>query len=63
MALRNVKIDEKAKTFTITMDLETPRPSSSGKTLIVATTGGGTSSDAIVNGKPVTINVNAYIKP
>ena len=40
-----------------------PRPSSSGKTLIVATSGGNQPTTATVNGKPVTIGLNAYIKP
>jgi len=38
-----------------------PAPSSSGKTLVVATTRGNIQTDAKVNGKPVTIGVNAYI--
>ena len=40
-----------------------PRPSASGKTLVVATTGGNQVTTAMVNGKPVTIGLNAYIKP
>ena len=48
----------------IRLPLQTPRPSSTGKTLVVATTGGNqTMPTAVVNGKPVTIGVNAYIKP
>ena len=40
-----------------------PRPSASGKTLSVATTGGNVTTTAVVNGKPVVIGLNAYIKP
>lgn len=40
-----------------------PRPSASGKTLIVATSGGNKATAAIVNGQPVVIGLNAYIKP
>jgi hypothetical protein len=40
-----------------------PRPSASGKTLVVATTSGNQTTTAMVNGKPVTIGLNAYIKP
>ena len=38
-----------------------PRPSKSGKTLIVATSGGNQTTTAEVNGKPVTVGFNAYI--
>lgn len=42
----------------------TPTPSkSSGKTLIVATTSGNRPTDVLVQGKPLTVSVNAYIKP
>jgi hypothetical protein len=39
-----------------------PQPSASGKTLVVASTHGNTTTSAIVNGKPLVIGVNAYIK-
>lgn len=45
----------------IKLPLQTPRPSSSGKTLVVATTGGNKSTSVMIQGKPVTIGVNAYI--
>ena len=38
-----------------------PRPSASGKTLIVATSGGNQATSAIVNGKPVIVGLYAYI--
>lgn len=47
----------------VTIPLEEPTPSASGKTLVVASTHGNVVSKAIVNGKPVTIGLNAYIKP
>ncbi len=48
----------------IEIELEDPpQPSSSGKTLVVASTRGNQVSTATVNGKPVTIGLNAYIKP
>lgn len=40
-----------------------PRPSSSGKTLVVATSNGNKLTEATVNGQPVIVGVNAYIKP
>lgn len=45
----------------IRMPLTTPRPSASGKTLVVATSGGNVRTMAEVNGKPVTIGINAYV--
>jgi hypothetical protein len=47
----------------ITLPMHSPRPSASGKTLVVATSGGNMATTASVGGKPVTIGVNAYIKP
>ena len=46
----------------IEIPLETPRPSTSGKTLVVATSGGNKSTTAMVNGQPIVIGLNAYIK-
>ena len=63
MAVRNVTINEKAHTLTIEMDLETPRPSASGKTLVVASSRGNQATDAQIDGKTVTVGVNAYVKP
>jgi len=45
------------------IDLEKPIPSASGKTLVVASTRGNAVTDVMVDGKPVTIGLNAYIKP
>lgn len=63
MSVKSVKIDTKAKTVTIIMDLEDPTPSASGKTLVVASSRGNQKTEATVNGQPVTVGVNAYIKP
>ena len=41
---------------------EKPTPSASGKSLIVATTHGNIPTTLQVNGKPLVISVNAYIK-
>ena len=40
-----------------------PTPSASGKTLVVASSHGNKETDAKINGKPVVIGLNAYIKP
>lgn len=48
----------------ITIDVsDPPMPSATGKTLIVATSHGNQVTTATVNGRPVTIGLNAYIKP
>jgi hypothetical protein len=39
-----------------------PVPSASGKTLVIASTHGNVSTDVMVEGKPLTIGLNAYIK-
>jgi len=57
-----MKVEIKNKKLYIEIDLEEPTPSSSGKTLVVASTRGNTATTAEVNGKPVTIGLNAYIK-
>jgi len=46
----------------IRIPLEAPRLSSSGKTLIVASTGGNVVTAATVDGKPIVVGLNAYIK-
>lgn len=63
MAIRSCVADMKARTLTIVMDLETPRPSATGKTLVVASTRGNVTTEARVDGKPATVGVNAYVKP
>lgn len=52
----------KGKQLIITMDLQSPAPSASGKTLVVASTHGNAATTAVVDGKPVIIGVNAYIR-
>ena len=45
----------------IRIPMHDPRPSASGKTLVVASSGGNIPTAAMVNGRPVVIGVNAYI--
>jgi hypothetical protein len=40
-----------------------PTPSATGKTLVVASSHGNQVTTATVDGKPVTIGLNAYIRP
>ncbi len=46
----------------ITIELQNPTPSASGKTLVVATTHGNTQTQCMIDGKPLVIGLNAYIK-
>lgn len=47
----------------IEIPLHSPRPSATGKTLTVASTKGNQPTEATIDGKPVIVGVNAYIKP
>ncbi len=58
-----MKVEIKDNKLYIEIDLQAPTPSSSGKTLVVASTRGNTVTGAVIDGKPVTIGLNAYIKP
>lgn len=55
-------VEIKGGKLCIEIDLETPTPSASGKTLVVASTRGNAVTDVKIDGKPVTIGLNAYIK-
>lgn len=46
----------------ITIELQKPTPSASGKTLVVATSHGNVVTDCIIDGKPVVVGLNAYVK-
>ncbi len=57
-----MKVELKDGNLVITMPINpNPSPSASGKTLVVASSSGNKQTDVIVNGKNVTIGVNAYI--
>ena len=58
-----LKAEIKDNKLLIEIDLEKPTPSSSGKTLVVASTHGNIVTSAKVDDKPLTIGLNAYIKP
>ncbi len=57
-----LKVEQKENKLYIEIDLEKPTRSTSGKTLVVASTRGNVVTDVMVDGKPVTIGINAYIK-
>lgn len=56
-----VTIDKKTNTITIVAPLQTPTPSATGKTMVVASSRGNVKTTATIDGKPVTIGFNAYI--
>ena len=58
--LRDTKLDEEAKA--LVLDLQEPTPSASGKTMVIATTHGNVPTDLQIDGKPVIVGVNAYIR-
>jgi len=57
-----MKAEIKGNELIITITMNEPRPSASGKTLVVASSGGNQATAAQVNGKPVIVGVNAYIQ-
>jgi hypothetical protein len=58
-----MKTTIKNNTLHIEIPLHAPRPSATGKTLTVASSKGNQETEATINGKPVIVGVNAYIKP
>ena len=57
-----MKVEIIGGNLVITIPMQTPTPSSTGKTLVVASSHGNTVTAATVNGKPVIVGLNAYIK-
>ena len=57
-----MKAEIKNGNLIITLPLQEPTPSKSGKTLVVGSSGGNRETDCQVQGKNVTIGVNAYIR-
>ena len=57
-----MKAEIVGKNLVIAVPLSEPTPSASGKTLVVASSHGNKETEAKINGKPVVIGLNAYIK-
>ena len=57
-----MKVEIRDNKLFIEIDLEKPTPSASGKTLVVASTHGNTVTSAELDGKPLVVGLNAYIK-
>ena len=60
--LKEITIDEEARTLTLILELIEPSRSASGKTFVIATTDGNVPTDVRFDGKPVIVGVNAYIR-
>jgi hypothetical protein len=58
-----MKATIKNNVLVVEVPLQTPTPSKSGKTKVVATSSGNCQTTAVVDGKPVTVGLNAYIAP
>lgn len=57
-----MKATIKDRKLIIEIDLHEPRPSSSGKTMVCASTSGNVQTTAEVDGHPLVIGLNAYYK-
>jgi len=57
-----MKAEIKGNELIITIEMQTPTPSASGKTLVVASTHGNQTTTATIEGKPIVVGLNAYIK-
>jgi hypothetical protein len=61
--MKTIQATIKDNVLHINIPLHAPRPSATGKTLTVASTRGNQPTEARIDGKPVIIGLNAYIKP
>ena len=56
-----MKVEITKTEIVITLPIS-PRPSKSGKTIVIASTAGNQAITAIYNGQPVIVGVNVYVK-
>lgn len=56
-----VKLSEDGKRILIEADIETLKPSASGKTLVVASSRGNMKTDVEIAGKKLVVGMNCYI--
>jgi len=61
MSAITATIDSATKTVKFELPLQALIPSKSGKSRIVATTGGNKACGLVIDGKPVIVGINAYI--
>ena len=57
-----MKVEIKGNDLIITIPMQKPTPSASGKTLVVASSHGNQPTSVQVDGKPVIVGLNAYIR-
>jgi hypothetical protein len=57
-----MKVSIEKNELVIRIALQVPTPSKTGKTKIVASSGGNIATAAILDGQPVIVGLNAYIK-
>jgi len=57
-----MKVEIKGNDLIITIEMQKPTPSASGKTLVIASSHGNQTTTATIDGKPVVVGLNAYIK-
>jgi hypothetical protein len=57
-----VKKQGKDEYLVLTVKMQKPSPSTTGKTLIVASTHGNVETDIVVDGKALKVGVNSYIR-
>ena len=57
-----VEIDKKTNELVIRLPMQEPTRSASGKTLVVGSSHGNVVTSAQIDGKQVTVGVNAYIR-
>ena len=60
--MSNFSVQIKDGNLVISIPMNRPTRSATGKTLVVASTHGNKTTECVVEGKPVIIGVNAYIK-
>lgn len=57
-----MKVEIKGNELIITIEMQKPTPSASGKTLVIASSHGNQTTTATIDGKPIVVGLNAYIK-
>jgi hypothetical protein len=57
-----MKAEIKDGNLVITIPMQTPERSKSGATMVVASSRGNMVTDAMIDGKRITVGVNAYYK-
>jgi hypothetical protein len=58
-----ISVEIKDKKLVITADIDEPKKSASGKTMVIASTHGNIVTPAQYQGKPIILGMNCYFKP